>query len=175
MALRLLRTDEVWLSVRLYGVIWVLILFGVVINGISVFAAVDYGRAIYRAHITSRTWNVTGSEIVESSAIRGCGRGSSYYLGVKYKYRVDGKSYTNDRVSFGNGYCSGKSGAESMAANYALGSFTYVYYDPLNPSESVLTKGGTENGTYFLFVLFLLTPLGTGYWLWRTIKFTHNQ
>lgn len=140
----------------------------VALNGFAVFMAVSYGHDIYKAHVQSSGWNAAEGKILSSSVQRGCGKGGgSYYLDVNYTYLVHGKSYRNGKVWFGNGYCGGKTNAEIIAYRYATGSSTPVYYNPNNPAESILVRGLIENGTYFLFLLFISLPCLT---IWFVAK-----
>ena len=132
-----------------------------VLVGFASYASFGYGKDILKAYVFSGSWQRTAGTISASNAVQGCGRGGrGYYLKVVYTYIANEIKYTSDRVWLGNDYCSGKFGAESMAAQYLIGSTTFVYFNPAAPGESVLVNETVENGTVFLFLLLAAVPLG---------------
>ena len=97
-----------------------------------------------------------------------------YYYKVTYGYEVNGFSYTGTRYSLGGGNRASKlyqdSGEAREAANeaYPRGSAVDVYYDPANPSSTVLSPG-VNLGT--LWPLLIGIPfLAAGVYLLRTAR-----
>lgn len=84
-----------------------------------------------------------------------------YHIEVTYRYEVDGVEYNNDRYSLGTGPRAGKTfrsdqEARTVAsATYPLGRKIAVFYDPANPSSSVLSSG-LNAGTYVPVILGVL-------------------
>jgi hypothetical protein len=79
----------------------------------------------------------------------------TYGARVVYEFTVDGHRYQSDRVRFGQGSDStGRWAHETVAANQPGASRT-VYYDPINPTRSVLQRG-VEGQDWFLALF--LTP-----------------
>lgn len=140
-----------------------LVLVGLALLAFVIFGAygaIGYGTAIYRAYALSDNWPSVPGVVTSSAAIQGCGRvGVGYYLSVRYRYAVNNVEYFGDRVWLGNGYCSGRVGAEAMAAKFVPGTSRFVYVNPNMPSDSVLISGRVENGTIFLFLLLASIPV----------------
>ena len=86
--------------------------------------------------------------------------GNVYEPCVSYSYEISGKSYSGERVRFGNTAYSFRSRAEASLAKYPIGGPVQVHYDPSRPDESVLELGVTP-GTAFS-VLFLIGMLVAG-------------
>jgi Protein of unknown function (DUF3592) len=75
------------------------------------------------------------------------GGGSSrprYFHTVRYSYVVDNNFFTGDRIAF-----MFDRGTTDNTLQFSTGQRVPVYYDPLNPSSSVLLKGIQP---YYLFV-----------------------
>ena len=74
-------------------------------------------------------------------------RGIKYYVSVKYKYDVDGKTYVSSRYSIGGGDRASdlyptRSQAEKQASKlFPPESELTVYYDPKNPGSAILAPG----------------------------------
>lgn len=139
--------------------------------GICVFSLVGaarYGSEIYRAYVSSTDWRATQATVVKVSVAQDCGGGrygSSHSLNVLYTYEVANQRYSSDRLWFGNGLCSGKAEVESRMNSFPIGARMFVYYNPRQPSQSVLYRGTVENGTVFLFTFLTLLGSGCAWWL----------
>jgi hypothetical protein len=141
--------------------VWVIIGGLLALVGFATHMAYRYGVDIYKAYVLSGTWESTTGTIASSKATQDCGKGGrGYSLDVTYNYIVGGTEFKSAQIWFGNGYCSGKSGADIMVSRYLVGAQTFVYFNPKAPYESVLVRGHVENGTIFLFLLMLCAPLG---------------
>ena len=69
-----------------------------------------------------------------------------FYARVVYEYTVDGISYSSERIGYGIVITdSDEQGIRSSLAgrHWRPGVEVSVYYDPLNPSESVLLPGSS--------------------------------
>ncbi|MDB4474167.1 DUF3592 domain-containing protein [Opitutaceae bacterium] len=67
-----------------------------------------------------------------------------YEAQLTYDYQVAGRSYTGDRISFGHGPTRQRHPVQSVVDGLPIGSGVTVYYQPDNPSQSVLLPGGFE-------------------------------
>lgn len=151
----------------------------------STYISYKLGSDIFRSYISSRSWPSVVGEIVESQSMKGCGKGTGYYLNVTYQYRVNNFDYRNKRISFGNAYCAGRDDIELESKNYVIGQQIIVYFNPANPSESSLIIKKVQNGTFFIFFLMLIPLFGFLYFLIIIIKkissgkiaygFTHQE
>jgi len=129
--------------------------------GFTTYIAAKMGFEIYQAYVVSPEWPSANGTVVKSEAVKGCGKGgSSYSLEVSYTFQVAGKNYSNRKIWFGNGYCSGKVGAELMAAEFSSAKSRFVYFDPNDPNKAVLFRGAVENGTISLFLLMSAISMG---------------
>src|SRR5690242_6905310 len=62
------------------------------------------------------TWPTADGVVVSSKAVRGCGKGSSYYPVVRYEYKIGGVGYVGHRDAFGSAGCGSESAAEVVAS-----------------------------------------------------------
>jgi hypothetical protein len=88
---------------------------------------------------------VTSKVREERHARRGTGGNNrySYHPDVTYEYVVDGKTYTGTRATeFSMGGTNFRGPTETFIKKYPKGAEVAVYYDPANPADSVLEKGG---------------------------------
>jgi len=84
--------------------------------------------------------HINGTIIRSTVELMGGGEDATWFNIVKYKYDVNGKTYTSDRFSYlknmGNGY---KESCETFQKMYPEESHVQVYYNPDNPSDAVLS------------------------------------
>ncbi len=83
-----------------------------------------------------RRWSFTQGEVFEARL--NIVSGDSFEPYVKYNYSVRGKSYTNDKISPVNYLTEDEYAAKRAIAPYRANSAVNVYYDPNDPSRSVL-------------------------------------
>lgn len=112
----------------------------------------SYLIAVWRAH-EAVSWPAVEATIVSSSAVRGCGKGSSYYPVVKYEYMVDGVQHVGTRIAFGNVGCDSESAADVIASEYPVGRRLPVAFNPELPSETVIVIGDVLSDTWLGIVL----------------------
>jgi len=82
-----------------------------------------------------------GVQSYSGMAGQGHGRARFSRASVAYTYEVDGATYTGTRVTFGAplGFGAGLGGvAAAQAAQRVSGDTVFVWYDPSDPSRSVL-------------------------------------
>jgi hypothetical protein len=115
-------------------------------------------------------WATTTGKMVaskvreERKAVRGTGGNNKYiyHPDVKYEYEVDGKQYTGTRaVQTSTGGANFRRSVETFIKQHPKGADVQVYYNPANPAESFLEKGGgsimrSETGLIALVVVAVL-------------------
>lgn len=93
------------------------------------------------------SWPSVEGRITASAVLSERERNSSgnfelrYTPRISYEYAVDGTSYAGDRVRFGLLNLAHEKASKDICARYPLGSTATIYYNPANPSESVLERG----------------------------------
>jgi len=149
--------NTVELNEASFGGIATLWFFTIVWCSASFFATVIIGSDMI-ADIGTRNWEPADG-IVENSYVStstGGEGGTTYCLHVDYQYTVDGRTYSGDRISY-----SADNSCNSWSANsdedYPEGKEITVYYDPSNPSESVILPG--LSGVDFFICCFFIFPL----------------
>jgi len=71
------------------------------------------------------------------------GKSTSYKPVIHYRYTVAGTDYTSSRIKY-TGAAGGKSASNAMVNAHPVGSAVTAYYDPREPSRSVLFQGLTQ-------------------------------
>lgn len=93
----------------------------------------------------SLKWPVSRGIISKSSVRKrnsSGGSGMSYSFEVEYEFQVDGSSFVGSTYSYKITTNSANSkGATALVEQYPLNSEIDVYYNPVNPKESVLLPG----------------------------------
>ncbi len=133
-------------------------LFLLVGLGVLIFGVLNYIKAK-----DSETWEkvkgvVISSEISKSSS----DGGTTYGADVIYRYRVNKKKYKGDDVTVSEVSTSSYSRAQQIVARYPKRKKVAVYYDPDDPSDSVLERG-VSGANWFLPLFglgFIIIPGG---------------
>lgn len=132
------------------------------VGGILYFIA---QRGMRSAKIT-QTWPTTNGQIMFSTVQARTtssseGTSTSHYPVVTYQYQVGGQMYQSNSLYAGSevGYWRGK--AERKAAQYPQGAMVPVYFNPMNPSQSVLetTAPGSKLMMWIVIVLAVITVI----------------
>ena len=116
---------------------------GYILTGVGA-GAYYYAKGIQKKAEASRFWpTVTGevkrSNVTVESNYHGSSHQSSYKAVVQYKYKVNGRSYTNDKILVGGQLQMAlKKRAEGHCYNYPVKSEVEVHYNPDNPAEAFL-------------------------------------
>ena len=108
----------------------------------------------------SNGWSTTTGEILSSKTVRSV---RSIKPEIKYRFRVDEKEYTGDRILMGPGPVGSGMGLPSprdYVAKYSKGKEIQVYFNPGNPKRSVLEPGINRVLTLFLFAGSFILLLG---------------
>lgn len=83
-----------------------------------------------------RKWSFTQGKVLESRL--NIISGDSFEPYVKYSYAVQGEGYINDKIMPVNYLTEDENTAKKAIAPYWIGAAVSVYYDPSDPSRSVL-------------------------------------
>lgn len=142
--------DEEWMWYHwLMAVPIVLILFGASIWVIFVTVQSDAQEKLH-ARLIERYQSVNGTILSFQLTDRGGDEFDTTYMPiVLYTYIVDGIEYTSSRISPRRFRVHENS---RFTRNRQAGKIVRVYYDPNNPSESLLTKEIPTNGLNGLIV-----------------------
>ena len=79
-------------------------------------------------------------------------RSISYHAKVTYAYSVQGRSYENARVGFGDYGTGDTADAEEIVAKYPQSSTVTVFYNPNNPAEALLEPGLTTGAWLYIMI-----------------------
>ncbi len=122
------------------------IIMGMVLTALGAGFSV-WGYGIIKTTRASLHWPTTRAFIVRSQIRSTSDSGKAGYqhsADITYKYAVNGKVYTSNRIIAGN-YSSNTSGrARKIIRQYREGSYVKAYYNPERPGEAVLIPGGTN-------------------------------
>jgi Protein of unknown function (DUF3592) len=87
-------------------------------------------------------------------------RGSlNYYYSIEYEFIVNEKRYRSGKITFYEHFSTNPEFAQSYVSKYPVGKQVTVYYDPNDPSFSVLepeVKGGAEFELALLITSFVM-------------------
>jgi hypothetical protein len=95
----------------------------------------------FRQGMKTNDWPAAAGRIVESKVTSSPGAHHDYTVNVRYSYEIDGQKFEGDRLRFGNKSYSKWTSAKKEQALYPPREEVQVYYNPTNPSQSVLIKG----------------------------------
>jgi|SRR5262245_11370684 len=115
-------------------------------------------------------------KIISSSMYTSRGNRKTYYhYSIEYEFTVNGKSYRSDEITFNDNYSLHQEFAQTYTNKYPVGKMVVVYYDPYDPSFSVLEQ--EENGDaglklFFLAISVCVFVLSSGYVLIRKMFFS---
>ncbi len=120
--------------------------------------AVDAVSAYFLSHeIASYSFSETSGKIVSGTVEKrkrsGKKIGSDYTPRIGYTYEVDGKTLVGEGIHFSDSSFSMPHQAERVLARFPVGSDVSVYYDPADPGRSVLVRGISGIGIFFLLAL----------------------
>ena len=128
------------------------------------FLIAGIGRQLRAVGFPTTFGTVTHSSVKISSD----SEGTSYHPEIRYEYALDGARFIGDRYRY-TFSTSGKKSAEQAVAVHPVGRTVTVYYNPADPSDSVL-QPGMEGGDLLvgLFLLpFNLVAVGSGWFVWH--------
>ncbi len=112
----------------------ILILIGLTGSCLVLSGTDEIGRSLAK-----QKWHETKGLVIRSEVI---GEGA-YRPNIVYQFDVENRTFTDSTAlsppSFG-GRNARRKAAETKVANYSVGDTVYVYYNPVNPEESVLNR-----------------------------------
>ena len=94
-----------------------------------------------------------------SSNIGGGGVWGAWRFDVTYKYMIGGQKFISNRVHFGYQAMSDRSYAQAYVDKYFVGKKVRVYYDPRDPSQSVLEPQVRWYMPLYFYIILLLIVL----------------
>lgn len=140
-----------------------LLLLLTIIPGVFVLGIVGYIRwsDIKGTFFTNMSSLSTTQGTITSSStyFQDSSRGGAYYYNIVYQFSVDGEIYSSNQVTFGpTGSTSGDI-AVQYTNKYPIGAKVIVYYDPSDPTFSVLEPKVRSYDFLGLIGLLLFFPL----------------
>jgi len=116
----------------------VLLVFGLVLGGVGVYR--------YRIGKESSQWpSVQGKITYAHAQSSRTNKRNQYLPSVNYTYNINGKNYTGTRITASDEYQKTLIGAQNILKAYPVGAQVSVYYDPANPTVSLLERGTAKN------------------------------
>jgi hypothetical protein len=116
----------------------------------------------YSSANASEKWPSVDGVITQSSLeTMGFGRKQTFKAKIEYQYQVNGRGYRASRVKFVDTTGSSESAAQSVASKYPVNSAQKVYYNPDDPSNSVLEPGASA-GSVVMLAMGPLAVIGFG-------------
>ena len=131
----------------IFALFWSLIV--VLFDGFIAYAFINQIRSVSYVSVPG---HIISSEITKGSDSEG---GTTYGAKVVYEYEVAGRRHHSERVRFGQGSESSGRWAHATLKAFPAGAERPVYYDPVDPSRSVL-QTGVQGQDWFLALF--LTP-----------------
>lgn len=102
----------------------------------------------------------------EVTVTHGSKSGYHYHVYISYRYVVGGHTYDGDRYRY-DGHPDKEELVNDIVSEHRRGSDVDVFYNPRDPSDSVLSKGVDSEDVYFLF---LTTPFCLPFlWILATV------
>ena len=156
----------------IFGLLWLLVLLS------GLFGVGATGKGVWLAYNGSRsaTWpSVSGtivlSRVTASEPRRILGRDTEpgYSADIAYQFRVGGSRYTGETIAFAIG-SSHQSSAENRVRKYPLGMAVSVYYNPNDPTKSVLEPGYRREDIYMLLFVGILTLCFAVFMCWAITR-----
>lgn len=127
-----------------------------------VFIAIGLGLLYYARSVSAKaqeslSWPQVEGVISHSAVLTQLGQTASsnnavtYKADVTYRYKVQGRDYSSERVSLAD-FSSSGGRAQGIVDRYPDGATVAVYYNPASPSEAVLERGNTT-GIGVLYII----------------------
>jgi hypothetical protein len=131
----------------------------IVVIAISLVVLIVFGRQILQG-LKSRNWPTAAGTVQDAriqmhqSTDEEGDVTTTYEAFVQYRYSVSGREYQGMRRTFSDVRTSSRSRTEKILERYPPGGSVTVYYDPEDPSASVL-EPGVGAMSYILLLLVL--------------------
>ena len=99
---------------------------------------IQLGRKAARTQQRAVDWPTTQATITESEVRKKPGANAKFRFKIRYQYSVNGKQYTNNKISIGGEVSSGRTRAEKRQRQYPEGSRHLLRYNPDDANEAYL-------------------------------------
>lgn len=105
-----------------------------------------------------KSWSQTTGHILQSYVgRRSSNHSSAYYAEILYEYVVDGRRYQSTQVRPGIEIGFGaRSIPQQMVDRFPVGATVPVFFDPTNPTQSVLEQTPSSGNKVLMFAIFLI-------------------
>ena len=106
-----------------------------------------WGYGVMKIARASLEWPTTRALIVRSQIKSTSASGETGYqrsADITYRYTVNGKAYTSNKIIAGDYSSNSGSRAQKIIRQYGAGSYVEAYYNPDRPGEAVLIPGGSK-------------------------------
>jgi hypothetical protein len=122
------------------------IIMGLVLTVLGIGFSI-WGYGVMKITTASLKWPTTRALIVHSQIKSTSVSGEAGYqhsADITYKYTVNGKEHTSNKIIAGDYSSNSSSRAQKIIRQYREGSYVEAYYNPERPSEAVLIPGGSK-------------------------------
>jgi hypothetical protein len=108
-----------------------------------------YARSVSAKAQQSLSWPSTEGVISHSAVLRqmqqtsGSTNTATYKADVAYRYKVRGRDYSSGVITLAD-ISSSAGRAQGIVSRYPDGAPVTVYYNPVDPSDALLERGGTS-------------------------------
>jgi hypothetical protein len=153
--------------------------WGILMLAFSLWLILSNWHDIKGSYFSSpASFRSTEGSIVSSSTYTSKPRRETHYhYSIEYEFTINGKNYRSDEITFDNNYSLDPKFAQIYISKYPVGKKVTVYYDPHDPSFSVLEpeeKGYAGAELFFLIISVLVLVLSSVYLLIRRVFFYKN-
>jgi len=95
--------------------------------------------------LQAKQWPTVQGTVISSRVAHRC-RGGNFLVSIHYAYKVEGRSYTNDKFVFGP-TCLPENEARAMVDQFPVGDVK-VWFNPQNPEIAALMVGSVLDRTW---------------------------
>lgn len=142
-----------WIKSNLLGFVFALVLvfaFNAIGAGVNPIALMGVMSSMFftvglmgvwgivQTHL-AKSWPVTESDVVLSVVDEVGRRYPQFRVHLRCNYKVDGKTYTCERLDFGSLVFLFRDEADNVVERYREGTKTQVHFNPTSPKDSVLS------------------------------------
>lgn len=125
------------------------------------------------------SFSLAEGRIVSSSTQASRSKRRIYYnYSIEYAFTADGKNYRSNEITFASNHSLDRTFAQIYVDKYPIGKQVTVYYDPHDPSFSVLEpekKSSAAVGLFFMTISALVLVLSGGYFFIRKKMFSSTN
>lgn len=138
----------------MYRFVYILVAFFVFLPALAAARGYFASSSIREAQLrASRSYLETAGKVVQSEVRDRNARYERLY--VRYEFEVDGKKVSSDNYAYTHDMRAFLSTDQALA-KYPVGATVAVFYDPLNPQESVLNNAPPNMSAFYANAVFAL-------------------